>query len=130
MGECRVPQDEPGALPEYKIKTIGVESEDLADFQVPTFVNSIDIWLHGQDVNVDMALLTVEQLRSLQPGSEVTVAVHDRFVMESVRLRRLCQARQSHARPTQETGVDTGCHDRSTQGMNDKPLRPEPSHRA
>jgi len=53
-----MPQDEPGALPEYKIKTIGVESEALADFQVPTFVNSIDIWLHGQDVYVDMALLT------------------------------------------------------------------------
>lgn len=78
-----MPQDAPAGLPEYKIKTIGVESTDLADFQVPTFVNSINIWLHGQDVYLDMALLTVEQLNSLQPGSEVTVAVHDRFVMSA-----------------------------------------------
>jgi hypothetical protein len=76
-----MPQDAPAGLPEYKMKTIGVESTELADYQVPTFVNSTNIWLHGQDVYVDMALLTVEQLRSLQPGSDVTVAVHDRFVM-------------------------------------------------
>jgi hypothetical protein len=74
-------QDEQARLPECTIKTIGVESTDLADFQVPTFVNSINIWIHGHDVYLDMALLTVEQLNSLQPGSEVTVAVHDRFVM-------------------------------------------------
>jgi hypothetical protein len=76
-----MPQDVQAGLPEYRIKTIGVESEELADFQVPTFVNTINIWLHGQDVYLDMALLTVEQLNSLQPGSEVTIAVHDRFVM-------------------------------------------------
>jgi hypothetical protein len=81
IGEFMMPQDAPAGLPGYKIKTIGAESTELADFQIPTFINSINIWFQGQDVYIDMALLTVEQLRSLEPGSEVTVAVHDRFVM-------------------------------------------------
>ena len=56
-----MPPETPVGLPAYKIKTIGVESTELADFQVPTFVNSIEIWAYGQDVYVDMALLTVDR---------------------------------------------------------------------
>jgi hypothetical protein len=76
-----MPQDlESGAQP-FEVHTIGVESEELADFQVPSFVNSIKISQFGHDVYVDMALLTVEQLSNLKPGAKVTVAVYDRFVM-------------------------------------------------
>ena len=90
-----MPEDARNGAPEFKIKMIGVESDQLADFQVPTFVNSTSIWHYGQDVYVDMALVTVEQMSSLKPGEEVTVAVHDRYAMSpavfSQFAKRVCQ---------------------------------------
>jgi hypothetical protein len=76
-----MPQDTESGEQPFEVKTIGVESDELADFQVPSFVNSINISQYGQDIYLDMALLTVEQLNNLKPGAKVTVAVYDRFVM-------------------------------------------------
>jgi hypothetical protein len=76
-----MPQDVQSNLSEFKVKSIDVESEELHNFQVPTFVNFANIWRYGQDVYIDMALVTVEQLNTLKPGGEVTIAVYDRFVM-------------------------------------------------
>jgi hypothetical protein len=78
-----MPQDTERGEQPFEVKTIGVESDELADFQVPKFVNSINISQYGQDVYLDMALLTVEQLNNLKPGAKVTVAVYDRLVMSS-----------------------------------------------
>ena len=79
-----MPQNPDRGVPQFTFKTVGVESEELYDFQVPVFVNSTNVWHYGQDVYLDMALLTVEQMNAiptLNPGDEVTVAVYDRFVM-------------------------------------------------
>jgi hypothetical protein len=86
-----MPEDAQSESPEFKIKMIGVESDQLADFQVPTFVNSTSIWHFGQDVYLDLALLTVEQMNALKPGEEVTVAVHDRYVMSPAVFRELAK---------------------------------------
>ena len=76
-----MPNDTGSGSPQFKIKTIGIESTELHDFQVATFANYVQLWRYGQDVYVDMALLTVEQMNELKPGGELTIAVHDRFVM-------------------------------------------------
>lgn len=79
-----MPQEPQDGSPQFTFKIVGVESEELQDFQVPTFVNSTSVWHYGQDVYLDMALLTVEQMNALptlKSGEELTIAVYDRFVM-------------------------------------------------
>ena len=84
-------EDVQGDSPEFRVKMIGAESDQLADFQVPTFVNTASIWHFGQDVYLDMALLTVEQMNGLRPGQEVTVAVHDRYAMSPAVFNQLAK---------------------------------------
>jgi len=73
--EARIP------VPPSKVETVDVESDKLQDFQIPTFVNCVNIWHFGSDVYVEMALLTIEQMNSYKPGGDLTVVIHDRYAM-------------------------------------------------
>lgn len=86
-----MPQDLEGGSQQFRVKTVSVESEEIHDFQVPTFVNSSNVWRHGHDVYVDMQLITVEQVGALKPGAEVTIAVYERFVMNPLALNDLAK---------------------------------------
>ena len=81
FGECLMPENVQGGTPEFKIKVIDIEADDVKNFQVPSFVNYVNVWRFGNDVYVDMGLVTVEELGALKPGAEVTAAMYDRFVM-------------------------------------------------
>lgn len=69
------------ASPEFKVKVVDIEAEEIQNFQVPSFVNYVNVWRFGNDVYIDMGLVTAEKLRDLKPGAEVTAAMYDRFVM-------------------------------------------------
>jgi hypothetical protein len=70
--------------PEFKIKIVDIEEDEIRDFQVPSFVNYVNVWRFGNDVYVDMGLVTVEQLGVLKPDKEATVAMYGRFVMSPI----------------------------------------------
>lgn len=79
-----MPQEPQAGSKHLSYRIVGVDSEELQDFQVPTFVNSTGVWHFGENVYLDMALLSVEQMNALptlKEEGELTVAVYDRFVM-------------------------------------------------
>jgi len=76
-----MPENAQSGPPEFKIKVVDIEADEIRDFQVPSFVNYVNVWRYGNDVYLDMGLLTVEELGVLKPGTEVTAAMYDRFVM-------------------------------------------------
>jgi len=67
--------------PEFKIKIVDIEEDEIRNFQVPSFVNYVNVWRFGNDVYVDMGLVTVEQLGVLKPDKEAIVAMYGRFAM-------------------------------------------------
>jgi hypothetical protein len=81
FGECLMPENTQVGTPELKIKVVDIEADEVKDFQVPSFVNYVNVWRFGNDVYVDMGLVSVEELGAWKPGVELTAAMYDRFVM-------------------------------------------------
>jgi hypothetical protein len=81
-----MPEDAHDKPPQVKIKGIDIDADELQDFQVPSFVNYVYAWQYGHDLYIDMGLLTIEQMDAFKPGdgSEVKVAIYNRFVMSPV----------------------------------------------
>ncbi len=74
--------EEPNDTQRYKINLVDAENEEaFQNFQFPVFTNYLNLWHYGHDVYLDVALLPIEQLNALAPGAEVTIALHDRYVM-------------------------------------------------
>lgn len=106
-----------GAPPEFKVRAVDTDNqEEFENFQIPTFTNYLGIWRHGQDVYLDVGLLTVEQLNTLtsKTGSEVTVAMHGRFVMSPgafndfiTRAKILCEQLKAEGLTGDESRVQT-----------------------
>lgn len=65
------------------IRTVDVEAEEIQNFQVPAYVNFVNVPQFRADVFIDMGLITIEQMTAsrLDAGSDVKVAMYDRFVM-------------------------------------------------
>jgi hypothetical protein len=69
-------------IPQHRVKPIDIEDEDqLKRFQVPSFVNSTSAWWFGQDIYIDMALLTVDEMLAMPSKTEVNVAIYGRYAM-------------------------------------------------
>jgi hypothetical protein len=75
-----MPEDAQSGPAEIKIRIVDIEDDEVRNFQVPSFVNYVNVWRLSNDVYVDMGLVTVEQL-GLKPGTDPTVAVYGRFAM-------------------------------------------------
>lgn len=73
-------------MPEVKFKTVDIEADEFQDFQVPSYVNYVNVWHFRNDVFIDMGPLTIEQMAAskLDSGAEVRVAMYDRFVMSPI----------------------------------------------
>lgn len=76
-----MPENVQSGPPDIKIKIVDIEDDEVRNFQVPSFVHYVNVWRLGNDVYVDMGLVTVEQLGGLQPGTDATVAMYSRFAM-------------------------------------------------
>ncbi|MGD0361430.1 MAG: hypothetical protein ABSC93_11200 [Bryobacteraceae bacterium] len=77
-----MPEDAQTGPPGLKVRVVDIEADEIRNFQVPTFVNYVNVWRLGSDVYVDMGLVTVEDLGALKPDiGQATVAIYDRFVM-------------------------------------------------
>jgi hypothetical protein len=85
-GKNTMPEDAHDKPPQVKIKGIDIGADEVQDFQVPSFVNYVYAWQYGNDLYVDMGLLTIEQMDAFKPGggSEVKVAMYNRFVMSAI----------------------------------------------
>jgi hypothetical protein len=55
--------------PEIKIEIVDIEEDPIRNYQVPSIVNYVNVWRFGNDVYVDMGLVTVEQRSLLKPSS-------------------------------------------------------------
>lgn len=76
-----MPEDAQSGSSEFKINVVDIEADEVKSVQVPSFVNYVNVSRFGNDVYLDMGLVTVEQLNALKPVNEVTAAMYDRFVM-------------------------------------------------
>lgn len=76
-----MPENVQSGTPEFKVKIVDIEEDEIRNFQVPSFVNYVNVWRFGNDVYVDMGLVTVEQLGISKPDKEATVAMYGRFAM-------------------------------------------------
>jgi len=76
---------------ELKLKIVDIDADVVQNFQVPSYVNYVNVWHHRNDVFVDMGLVTIEQLAAFTSGteSEATVAIYDRFVMNPTTFEEL-----------------------------------------
>jgi hypothetical protein len=81
LGKCVMPENAQSGPPEFKLKIVDIEEDEIRNFQVPSFVNYVNVWRFGNDVYVDMGLVTVEQLGVLKPDKEAIVAMYGRFAM-------------------------------------------------
>ena len=79
-----MPEDTQSGLPGLKIRVVDIEADETRNFQVPSFVNYVNVWRVGAEVYVDMGIVTVEEF--LKPGAEVTAAMYDRFIMSPTTL--------------------------------------------
>jgi len=72
--------------PQVTIKGVDIKADEFQDFQVPSFVNYVYLSNHGNDVYIDLGLITIEQMAAFKPGerAEVKVAMRNRFVMSPV----------------------------------------------
>lgn len=81
-----MPEDAQTGPPGLKVRVVDIEADEIRNFQVPAFVNYVNVWRLGSDVYVDMGLVTVEDLGALKPDiGQATVAIYDRFVMSPIR---------------------------------------------
>lgn len=99
--------------PKHQVNTVDIESENLKDFQIPSFVNITNIWWFGQDIYMDMALLTVEQMLSMASETETDLAVYDRYVMSIATFDNLVQRMNGLREQLKSAGLIVDAQNRS-----------------
>ncbi len=65
-----------------EVNPIDIASDRLEAYQVPSFVNHVNLWWFGQDIYIDLAVWTVEQMLAMKdPAAKVDIGIYDRYVM-------------------------------------------------